>query len=190
VKAKGGSIEVDGRGGGAGGKSEKEVLIFQGSEWFLEKLEAFDEGEEQRRVWEPFVEGTRWKCLKCGRCCRESWRVNLTWEEHDRLSSALDIQHVVVDERTGMSHPVMLISGRCKALDDRRNVCTIYRRRMYSCATFPFSLGPDGELFVAKYCRGFGQGPVVMEEDIVKYIMKWRKKAGMVGKHLKRGNEK
>jgi Fe-S-cluster containining protein len=94
---------------------------------------------------------------------------------------------VVVDEATGMSHPVMIIEGRCRALDPERRTCTIYRKRAYSCATFPFSLTPEGELRISRYCEGFGKGPVVDEGEMVKHILKWRRRAGMSREHLRRG---
>ena len=176
-------IRLDGRGapGPRGPDKPRDgdrTLLFRGTGRPLRKLEPFDEADIQRRTWEPFTPGTRWECLRCGRCCRESWRVNLTWKEYDRLKDVLDINGVVLDERTGMSHPVMELEGICKGLDPEKNLCTIYRKRMYSCATFPFSLSPEGVLMVSRYCQGFGSGPLLKEEELAELILRWRKKAG------------
>jgi Fe-S-cluster containining protein len=134
----------------------------------------------QEREWVPVDSNTRWKCIRCGWCCSHSWRVNLTWDEYDRLKDKIPITEIVVDKITGMSHPFFEIQDQCICFDPDTKKCTIWRDRAYSCATFPFSLTPEGELVRSKFCKGFGHGKIVDPEKMVKYIMKWRKKAGML----------
>jgi hypothetical protein len=63
----------------------------------------FNEKMIQDREWEPVDPETRWKCIRCGWCCTHSWRVNLTWDEYDRLQDIIPITEIVVDKKTGMS---------------------------------------------------------------------------------------
>ena len=134
----------------------------------------------QEREWVPVDDKTTWKCIRCGWCCTHSWRVNLTWVEYDRLKDKIPITEIVVDQKTGMSHPFFEIKEQCICYDPATKKCTIWRDRAYSCATFPFSLTPDGKLVRSKFCKGFGHGKKVDSEKMIKYIMKWRKKAGML----------
>ena len=139
----------------------------------------YEEALIQRMEWLPVKSRTRWKCVRCGWCCSHEWRVNLTWPEYDRLKDKLPIEEVVVDKKTGMSHPLFTIKNKCVQYDPKSHKCKIYKERAYSCATFPFSLTPSGELVRSKFCKGFGNGDVVEAEKMIRYIHKWRKRAGM-----------
>ncbi len=139
----------------------------------------FDEGLIQRMEWVPVTSKTRWKCTQCGWCCSQNWRVNLTWAEYDRLKELLPIEEVIVDEETGMSHPLFSIKGHCLQFDTKTHKCKIYKDRAYSCATYPFSLTPEGKLVGSKFCKGFGTGDLVDKKKMKAYIIKWRKRAGM-----------
>jgi len=141
--------------------------------------ERFDEALIQRMEWVPVTKKTRWKCIRCGWCCSHEWRVNLTWDEYDRLKDKLPISDVVVDPETGMSHPFYMIKDKCVQYDPKSHKCKIYKIRAYSCATYPFSLTPEGKLVRSKFCKGFGSGDVVDKKKMVGYIKKWRKRAGM-----------
>lgn len=138
-----------------------------------------DEALIQRKEWVPVTNKTHWKCIRCGWCCSHDWRVNLTWYEYDRLKDKLPIDKVVMDEDSGMSHPLFSIKGHCIQYDKKDHKCKIYKNRAYSCATFPFSLTIDGKLVRSKFCKGFGKGDLVIKKKMIEYIMKWRKRAGM-----------
>jgi Fe-S-cluster containining protein len=139
----------------------------------------YDEELIQRMEWVPVTKKTRWKCIRCGWCCSQNWRVNLTWTEYDRLKKKLPIKEVVVDIETGLSHPLFSINGHCVQYNEKSHKCKIYKERAYSCATFPFSMTTDGKLVRSKFCKGFGKGDLVEKRKMIGHIYKWRKKAGM-----------
>jgi Fe-S-cluster containining protein len=139
----------------------------------------FDEELIQRMEWVPVTSKTRWVCTRCGWCCSHEWRVNLTWDEYDRLKDKLSIEDFVVDDQSGMSHPFYMIKDKCVQYDTKKHKCKIYKIRAYSCATYPFSITPDGKLVRSKFCKGFGKGEKVNKKKMVDYIYKWRKRAGM-----------
>ena len=118
-------------------------------------------------------------CIRCGWCCTHEWRVNLTWDEYDRLKDKLPISEVVMDKKTGMSHPFYMIKDKCAQYDTKTHKCKIYKMRAYSCATYPFSITPEGKLVRSKFCKGFGKGDIIDRRKMKRYIMKWRKRAGM-----------
>jgi len=138
-----------------------------------------NEARIQKREWAPVTKETRWECQRCGWCCRQNWRVNVTWKEYDRLNGILNIDQVVVDQDTGMSHPLFEITDACVCLNTKKNICKIHSKWPYSCATFPFGLDPKGKLVYSKWCKGIGEGPVVNKLKTKKKIMKERKRAGM-----------
>ncbi len=139
----------------------------------------YDEKLIQNMEWVAVEKNAYWKCIRCGWCCTHSWRVNLTWEEYDRLKDKIPITEIVVDQKTGMSHPFFEIGDQCICYDPKDNICKIYRERAYSCATFPFAITHKGELVRSKFCNGFGHGNKINTEKMKKHIIKWRKKAGM-----------
>jgi Fe-S-cluster containining protein len=145
----------------------------------FEKIEMLDEGLIIKKEWLPVSENTRWKCQKCGWCCTQNWRINLTWKEYDRLNDKLTINQIVVNENTGMSHPVYSIKNRCEQHDAKTKKCKIYTNRLYSCAAFPFNLDEDGALIMSKHCKGIGHGDKIDMTKMKTYLRKWRKKAGM-----------
>ncbi len=146
----------------------------------FKRVKRYDEALIQRREWVPVTRKTRWKCIRCGWCCTHQWRVNLTWDEYDRLKDKLPIEEVVVDPKSGMSHPLFTIKDKCVQYDPKTHKCKIYKIRAYSCATFPFALTPEGKLVRSKFCNGFGKGEVIDRNKMRAYIMKWRKRAGMI----------
>jgi Fe-S-cluster containining protein len=139
----------------------------------------YDEKLIQRMEWIPVKKSTHWKCKRCGWCCSHEWRVNLTWHEYDRLKEKLPIEQVVVDKKSGMSHPFFSIKDKCAQYDSKSHKCKIYKERAYSCATFPFAISPEGKLIRSKFCKGFGSGPLVEKSKMRQDIFKWRKRAGM-----------
>ena len=134
--------------------------------------------------WEEIGPETRWRCLRCGKCCRRDWAINLTWAEYDRIRSdprfgEMVIDTVKVDEGTGMSHPVYRIPGKCPLLDDKRSLCKVHPDRPYTCVAYPFLLMPDGKLMGHSECPGFGHGDPLDIEEISRMLIEERKKAGM-----------
>ena len=63
--------------------------------------------------------------------------------------------------------------------DPKTHKCRIYKKRAYSCATFPFSLTTEGKMVRSKFCKGFGKGELVDRKEMRGYIFKWRRRAGM-----------
>jgi Fe-S-cluster containining protein len=140
-----------------------------------------NEATIQKREFCHVTHDTRWRCRMCGWCCRQNWRVNVTWKEYDRLNGTLNIEQVVEDKATGMSHPLFEIKDACVCLDVKTNKCKIHSKWPYACATFPFALSPEGDLLYSKWCKGIGEGPIVNKEKMRKKIMRERKRAGMQG---------
>lgn len=140
-----------------------------------------NEAAIQKREFSKVTPETRWKCLRCGWCCKQKWHVNLTWAEYDRLKDVLKIDRVVTDKATGMSHPFFEIKDACTCLEEKNNKCRIHSKRPYTCATFPFALSPEGVLLYSKWCKGIGNGPNVNLEKMRKRIIRERKRAGMQG---------
>jgi Fe-S-cluster containining protein len=138
-----------------------------------------DEARVQKKEWAKVTEETTWECQKCGWCCRQNWRVNVTWKEYDRLIKVLNIEQIVVDPKTGMTHPLFEITDACICLDTKTNLCKIRSKWPYSCATFPFGLDPKGVLIYSKWCKGIGEGKKVNSQKMRKKILKERKRAGM-----------
>ncbi|UCH90045.1 MAG: YkgJ family cysteine cluster protein, partial [Thermoplasmata archaeon] len=142
-------------------------------------IERLDEDLITEKEWLPVTPELHWKCLKCGWCCTQNWRLNLTWKEYERIKNKLTIDQVVVDEETGMSHPVYTINKKCERYDPKTHKCTIYKHRLYTCAAFPFILDEHGNLLRSKFCKGFGSGNPVDIGKMKTYLRKWRKRAGM-----------
>jgi Fe-S-cluster containining protein len=137
-----------------------------------------------RREWTPLEEGDRWQCIMCGWCCRQAWAVNVTWAEFDRARSdprfsALRIDRLEVEEGTGRTHPYFVIDGACPLLDRERDLCSVHPDWFFTCATWPFLLLPDGGVMVNRSCRGFGSGPLVDREEVVRKVSAERARAGI-----------
>lgn len=139
----------------------------------------YDEALIQRMEWVPVTKKTQWVCKRCGWCCSHEWRVNLTWDEYDRLKDKLPISKIVADPESGMSHPFYMIKDKCKQYDTKKHNCHIYKIRAYTCATYPFALTPEGKLVRSKFCKGFGKGENISPKKMKEYILKRRRKAGM-----------
>jgi Fe-S-cluster containining protein len=146
----------------------------------MKPVRKLNEANIQKREWLRVAKGTKWKCIRCGWCCKQNWRVNLTWTEYDRLKDDLKVTEVVEDRATGMSHPLFEIKDTCICLAVKNNTCKIHSKRPYACATFPFALDPKGVLIYSKWCKGIGQGPDVDIAKTGKKILKERRRAGMV----------
>jgi Fe-S-cluster containining protein len=162
----------------ATGKKRKIEAGSYGPDEF-EVVELLDEDRITEREWVPVTKETRWKCMKCGWCCSQKTRINLTWKEFDRIQDKLTVKQVVLDEGSGMSHPVYAIKEHCERYDPKTHKCTIYKDRLYTCAAFPFMITEDDKLLHSRFCRGFGEGEVVNEGKMKAHIRKWRKRAGL-----------
>ena len=160
-------------------KGKKDAEPKKKGEPKLTRAKKMNEARIQKKEWAPVTKDTRWECQKCGWCCRQNWRVNLTWDEYDRLKDVLEIDQVVLDEKTGMSHPLFEIKDACVCLNRKKNLCKIHSKWPYACATFPFGIDPKGKLIYSKWCKGIGEGGLVDRKKMRKKIMKERKRAGM-----------
>ncbi|MCD6384117.1 MAG: YkgJ family cysteine cluster protein [Thermoplasmata archaeon] len=158
-------------------KREPSVKILK-----IPRREEVEVGEE----WKVLTPGTRWECLKCGDCCRRPYRVNITWVEFKRATEDQEMREkfrvdgVIIDPETGLSHPFFNISGGCPFLDPETNLCTIYPKRFYTCATWPFLLHTDGRIYYSTECPGFGRGPLVDPWKVLSDILYHRERAGMI----------
>ena len=95
---------------------------------------------------------TRWKCLLCGKCCREIGK----GLENSKLALNRD-------------------SGRCSKLNIK-NMCSDYSRRPVICMMYPFHPSREdfalgvldfsiGKLLIDPDCPGFGHGSKVVENE-------------------------
>jgi len=148
-------------------------------------LEKDTEGMERyiQAEWLLVSDKTRWKCIRCGWCCHQNWRLNITWWEHDRLTSSVkkDLPEfkLMEDPGTGLDHPYFVIDEGCPLLREEGMICTIHPDWFYSCATYPFLMMPDGKLMYHTGCNGIGKGEPVDMNGMKKKILDERKKAGM-----------
>jgi len=111
----------------------------------------------------PLVEGTRWTCIRCGRCCTTSFAVDwLDWLGPEGLT--------VVDDRC----PLLTAD----------NACSQYGHRFPACRAFPFSLkkGDDGLYHPVVFadCPGVGKGdPVDVRKRIGTCVRMAERKLGI-----------
>lgn len=139
--------------------------------------------------------GDRWKCLRCGECCR-MLRVDLNIEDLRRLGSLLNYKLDVYISNS--FHPHIRSKGEkcehigCYFFDEESNFCTIYDLRPATCRCYPFLIAPAETLpaefeveediiwtkrgpFVLLYqkdCKGFGKGELIDREKIVDLCLK------------------
>jgi len=111
--------------------------------------------------------GTRWKCMLCGKCCRE-------------IGRGLDNSKLALDRKT----------GRCSKLNEK-NMCSEYFKRPVICMMYPFhpsreklALGEVdfsiGKLLIDSDCPGFSQGPIIIDNDL---LMKELEKVELLLEH-------
>jgi Fe-S-cluster containining protein len=134
--------------------------------------------------WSEVWARLRWKCIRCGKCCKMNWSVDLTWHEFRRtIDRNPSRKHPVfdreVDPSTGLDHPFFLIEGKCPYLIDKEMVCSLYPEWFYTCATYPFLLTPEKVLLYHRECSGLGHGPEIDMDSIKEKIIAERKRAGM-----------
>ncbi len=137
--------------------------------------------------WALVTEDTKWTCIRCGECCRRAWSVDLTWHEHRRILADIRFKvspvfQVEVDHDTGLDHPYFFIKDKCPYLEEKGMICTRFPEWFYTCATYPFLLYPNGELFYHRECRGIGKGKKVELDVMTRKILKERERAGMLVK--------
>lgn len=149
---------------------------------------------------QPVRMGDRWKCLKCGECCR-MLRVDLNIEDLRNLGSLLDRKLDVYISNS--FYPHIRSKGKkcrhigCYFFDERSKLCTIYPLRPATCRCYPFLIAPaisqkpaaankfeiDEEdliptkrgpfvLLYQKDCKGFGKGKVIDRAKIVELCLK------------------
>jgi Fe-S-cluster containining protein len=145
----------------------------------LEGTESYIQAE-----WLPVSENTLWKCIRCGWCCHQDWRLNVTWLEHDKLISYgkknIPEFKLMEDPGTGLNHPYFVIENKCPLLQEEGMTCTIHPDWFYTCATYPFLLMPDGTLMYHKGCNGIGKGKPVNMKEMKDKVLEERRKAGMI----------
>lgn len=101
---------------------------------------------------EVFVNNeTRWKCLHCGKCCKE-------------IGLGLESSKLVFDKK----------SGACSKFKD--DACSDYPNRPLICMMYPFHPSREGlalgvvdfsigKLLIDTSCPGFGQGSRVVDNE-------------------------
>lgn len=112
-------------------------------------------------------EETKWKCLLCGRCCRE-------------IGRGLENSRLALDRK----------SGRCSRLNEK-NMCSDYFHRPVICMMYPFHPSREdlilgkidfsvGKLLIDSDCPGFGQGSKVIKNAV---LMKELEKVALLLEH-------
>lgn len=110
---------------------------------------------------------TRWKCLLCGKCCRE-------------IGIGLENSRLALDRK----------SGKCSKLNIK-NMCSDYLRRPVICMLYPFHPSREdlvlgtvdfsiGKLLIDPACPGFGSGSKVIENSA---LMEELKKVALLLEH-------
>lgn len=101
---------------------------------------------DERFIW--VTQGDRWKCLRCGACCKSDF-------EDGWLGSW---------DQVGSDHGSLMVCANLLELTGL-TACIEYRERSPACRSFPFSLrrAQSGllELVVHRKCPGFGKGPII-----------------------------
>lgn len=85
----------------------------------------------------PWREVRDWKCIRCGKCCREL-DVMVTPEEEARLS-----RYGEVFNRGKILVYLKKIDGSCVFF--KSGVCMIYPKRPMACVKYPFYFKSSGE---------------------------------------------
>lgn len=110
---------------------------------------------------------TKWKCLLCGKCCRD-------------IGKGLGNSKLILDKS----------SGRCSKLNEK-NLCSDYFRRPVICMMYPFHPSREklalgvvdfsiGKLLIDPGCPGFGYGINVVGNEL---LMKELKKVALLLEH-------
>lgn len=110
---------------------------------------------------------TRWKCLLCGKCCRE-------------IGKGLENSRLALDRK----------SGACAKLNEK-SLCADYFSRPVICMMYPFHPSREelvlgtldfniGKLLIDSECPGFGHGSKIIENEP---LMKELKKVALLLKH-------
>jgi len=115
---------------------------------------------------------TRWKCLHCGKCCRE-------------IGLGLENSKLNFDKK----------SGACSKLEND-NLCDDYPNRPVICMMYPFHPSREdfvlgridfsaGKLLIDSACPGFGQGSNVFEnaplmKELEKVASILKRKTGLI----------
>ena len=97
---------------------------------------------------------TKWKCLLCGKCCRQ-------------IGQGLENSDLALDRK----------SGRCSKLNEK-NMCNNYFNRPVICMMYPFHPSREklvlgsvdfsiGKLLIDSDCPGFNQGSIIVENKVL-----------------------
>jgi hypothetical protein len=133
-----------------------------------------------------YVEGLRFECTACGRCCKNHGEgyeyVFSTRAERRLIASRLGMTGRAFEaeytERVAGSLSFTSKDDACVFLDEAGQ-CSIYDLRPKQCRTFPFwpeLLDSEGawERDVASFCPGVGQGDLRDVNEIRRRLAEWR----------------
>lgn len=119
----------------------------------------------------PINKSIKYKCQKCGTCCRKGFSIELSLEEMDYLTDKHpDIKTVFAYTKGDYVHPFFNTGTKCNKLKD--GLCTIYKNRPFECRYYPFHLEEVNspgtgvyefgkkyfKLFAFEDCKGLGKG--------------------------------
>jgi len=117
------------------------------------------------------------KCLKCGKCCRELViPIVLSDIELWVKSGRLDLLTYVTEReargwarRLGLEHYFTFVMRRGGCPFYRGGLCSIYRLRPIACRLFPFAYSPLGITFhpwAERNCMGIGIGEPLNDDEL------------------------
>lgn len=117
---------------------------------------------ESRRPKKEVTGSTTWKCMMCGRCCRERWGIFVTendvkrWIEEERYDIITNIVPVI---RTGVKRFGLMSTPEGCIYLTASNECQIHDIKPETCRAYPFYLSNDGrKLLCDSSCSGIGSG--------------------------------
>jgi Fe-S-cluster containining protein len=122
-----------------------------------------------------YHEGLRFRCTRCGRCCRGAGNVWVSDDEIEALASLLEVSpdefRAVYARRGGRAGTILRQKRNqdCVFWDEKRG-CGVYERRPKQCRTYPFwsanVVSRENWDDEAASCPGIGDGPLHAAEEI------------------------
>lgn len=134
-------------------------------------------------------EGVRFRCQRCGSCCRRPGYVALRAEDIRAASLHLGISEQSFRRRFTLAEGGMRLlkatsRGECPFFE---GVCRLHGAKPFQCRSWPFwpeNLA-DAESWerARTFCKGIGRGPRVGEKRIARYLLEWwRSRGDLLGK--------
>jgi Fe-S-cluster containining protein len=122
-----------------------------------------------------YLDGLRFRCTRCGDCCRGAGNV---WVRDEEIAPLAAAQKMTDDEfrsaytRQLGRHGVLLRQKRNQecVFWNAGSGCQVYEQRPHQCRTYPFWQGivhsPDNWKAESRVCPGIGEGDLHSAVDI------------------------